>query len=77
MDRHEPLRLHDRQEGLELLLLGVAGGVDVLQPRVDDLGAEADETVDDLVTLISLPGIGCEERITVSPSPMLSHGSAP
>ena len=46
--RHEPLRLDDRQEGLELLLLGVAGGVHVLEAGVDDLGAEAHEPVDHL-----------------------------
>ena len=46
--RHEPLRLDDRQEGLDLLLLGVAGGVHVLDAGVHDLGAEADEAVDHL-----------------------------
>ena len=40
----------DRQDGLELLLLGVAGGVHVGDAGVHDLGAEADQPVDDLAT---------------------------
>ena len=57
--RHEPLRLHDREERLDLLLLGVAGGVDVLDAGVHDLGAEAHEPVDHLAHVSSrCPGSG-------------------
>ncbi len=46
--RDEPLGLGDRVVGLELVGLGVAGGVDVLQAGVHDLHAEAHEAVDHL-----------------------------
>ncbi len=65
---HEPLRLGQRVEQLELLGLGVAGGVHVGEARVDDLGAVADRGCrSPWLTSCSLPGIGMRaEKITVS-----------
>ena len=55
---HEPLGLGDRQERLELLGLGVAGGVHVGDAGVHDLGAErAAARRSPRLTLHSLPGI--------------------
>ena len=57
--RHEPLRLGDREERLELLLLGVTRGVHVLDAAVHDLDADADEAVDDLRDVgLRCPGSG-------------------
>ena len=59
--RDEPLGPGDREERLQLLLLGVAGGVDVVDAGVHDLGAEAAPgRRSPWSTLVSLPGIGCE-----------------
>ena len=54
--RHEPLRLDDREERLDLLLLGVAGGVHVLDAGVHDLDAEAHEAVDHLADVHLVAG---------------------
>ena len=60
VDRHVVVGPHDRQVGLDLVGLGVPGGVDVDDAGVDDLGAGAQQAVDDAVDVALVAG----DRVT-------------